>query len=219
MDCKGTLRPPAGLTRTTIAHAPTGDPRHRLSLPHSRLCSIRKFRDPDHPTPNLQVRWFAGRGEIACLEALLPHVTTSLLEGLQIIFSHHLSFSVLFLLQFMGTRALIFSSDINQRLQRGVARGWRSLVPASLVGIPLRSPNTHQLNIAPQRDGSPVVLLVCSHSIPSIPVASGNQRHSDTTSWVQVSLHPPPKVSNTPSTHGMLCFVRVICPASSGVGG
>ena len=72
------------------------------------------------------------------------------------------------------------------------------------------TPSAHLLNITPQRGDFPIVLLVCSHSIPSIPVAAGNQRHSDTTSWAQVSLHPPPKVSNTPDTRGMLCFVHVI---------
>jgi len=52
--------------------------------------------------PNL--RWFASRGEIACLEALLPHITTPLLGSLQIIFSNHLSFSVPFLFAIYGNK-------------------------------------------------------------------------------------------------------------------
>lgn len=68
------------------------------------------------------------------------------------------------------------------------------------------TPNAHLLSITPQRDGFPVVLLAGSHSISNIPVTAGYPRHADTTSWAQVYLHPPPKVSNTPSTRGMLFF-------------
>jgi len=57
------------------------------------------------------LRWFTFGGDNAYLEALLPHVTTSLLERLQIIFFNRLSFSVPCLLQFMGTaERLRFSS-------------------------------------------------------------------------------------------------------------
>ena len=57
------------------------------------------------------LRWFAFGGDNAYLEALLPHVTTSLLERLQIIIFNRPSFSVPCLLQFMGTaERLRFSS-------------------------------------------------------------------------------------------------------------
>ena len=51
--------------------------------------------------PNL--RWFGFGGISAYLEAILPWMTTPLLEKLQIMFSHQLTFSVPRLLQFMNT--------------------------------------------------------------------------------------------------------------------
>jgi hypothetical protein len=51
--------------------------------------------------PNL--RWFGFRGVSAYLEALLPRITTPLLEKLQILFFNQLDFSVPHLLQFIGS--------------------------------------------------------------------------------------------------------------------
>ena len=52
--------------------------------------------------PNL--RWFAFTGVSACLEALLPRMTTPFLEKLEIIFFNRLTFSFTHLLQFISTR-------------------------------------------------------------------------------------------------------------------
>ena len=52
--------------------------------------------------PNL--RWFAFQGVSAYLEALLPWMTTPLLEVLQILFFNQLTFSFTHLLQFISTR-------------------------------------------------------------------------------------------------------------------
>ena len=54
----------------------------------------------DVTLPNL--RWFGFRGVNAFLEALLPRITTPLLEKLQVLFFHQHNFSVPHLLQFMG---------------------------------------------------------------------------------------------------------------------
>jgi hypothetical protein len=51
--------------------------------------------------PNL--RWFVFKGVSAYLEALLPRMTTPLLEKVQIKFFNQLTFSVPHLLQFLGT--------------------------------------------------------------------------------------------------------------------
>jgi len=51
--------------------------------------------------PNL--RWFGFKGTCAYLEALLPRITTPVLEKFQIIFFNQLTFSVPHLQQFMGT--------------------------------------------------------------------------------------------------------------------
>ncbi|KAH9953956.1 hypothetical protein BC827DRAFT_1245653 [Russula dissimulans] len=59
--------------------------------------------------PNL--RWFAFRGSSAYLEALLPWMTTPLLEKLQILFYNQLRFALPHLLQFMrATENLRFNS-------------------------------------------------------------------------------------------------------------
>ena len=59
--------------------------------------------------PNL--RWFAFRGVSTYLEALLPRMTTPLLEKLQIIFFNQLTLSIPHLLEFMNTTVnLRFSS-------------------------------------------------------------------------------------------------------------
>ena len=59
--------------------------------------------------PNL--RWFAFRGVSTYLEALLPRMTTPLLEKLQIVFFNQLTLSIPRLLEFMNTTAnLRFSS-------------------------------------------------------------------------------------------------------------
>jgi hypothetical protein len=51
--------------------------------------------------PNLH--WFGFGGASAYLEALLPQMTTPLLDKIQVVFSHQLTFSVPCLLHFMGT--------------------------------------------------------------------------------------------------------------------
>jgi hypothetical protein len=51
--------------------------------------------------PNL--RWFGFKGASAYLEALLPRMTTSMLEKLQVLFFHQLTYSIPHLVQFIST--------------------------------------------------------------------------------------------------------------------
>ena len=51
--------------------------------------------------PNL--RWFGFKGASAYLEALLPRMTTPMLEKLQVMFFHQLTYSIPYLLQFVST--------------------------------------------------------------------------------------------------------------------
>jgi len=59
------------------------------------------------------LRWFAFGGDNAYLEALLPHVTTPLLERLQIIFFNRPLFSVPYPLQFMRTTERVRFSSLS----------------------------------------------------------------------------------------------------------
>ena len=61
--------------------------------------------------PNL--RWFGFMGASAYLEAILPRITTPLLEKLQITFFHQLTSPVLHLLQFMSSTGSLRFSSIN----------------------------------------------------------------------------------------------------------
>ena len=61
------------------------------------------------PLPNL--RWFGFKGSSAYLEALLPRITTPILEKLQVVFFNQLTYSTPHLLQFIRTREnLTFST-------------------------------------------------------------------------------------------------------------
>jgi len=204
-----TLHQPAGLPRTTTV--PLMPQLETLGITFHSLVQVQSCAlSENSETPVTRhvtlPNWFAGRGKIAARRALLGSPSRHYATPRES--PNHLSYHLLFLFcpffNLWEREPLSFSSDINQ--------SWCGKDGDVSARFPCRdsTPSAHLLNITPQRDGFPVVLLVCSHSVPSIPVVAGNQRHSDTTSWAQVSLHSPPKVSNTPSTRGMLCFVRVI---------
>ena len=119
------LTPAVGLVTLSLelihpsAYFRPNDLLQRLSLmPQLEVLDIR-FHSPvpnrevemqllDTPTmahitlPNL--RWFAFQGVSAYLEALLPRMTTPLLEKLEIVFFNQLTFSFKHLLQFISTR-------------------------------------------------------------------------------------------------------------------